>query len=81
MKWYLTKILKIQFYNIGYLDTNLSYGKRLLLPKGSTKKLAKISLDKFSKNNSTNLIISIGCMGSIKTYYEKRAMKKPGYII
>ena len=36
-----TKI-KVQFYNIGYLDTNLSYGKKLLLPKGSTKKLAKI---------------------------------------
>ena len=30
--------LKIQFYTIGYLDTNLSYGKKLLLPKGSTKK-------------------------------------------
>jgi len=36
-----TKI-KVQFYNIGYLDTNLSYGKKLLLPKGSTKKLAKV---------------------------------------
>ena len=32
--------LKIQFYTIGYLDTNLSYGKKLLLPKGSAKKLA-----------------------------------------
>ena len=29
--------LKIQFYTIGYLDTNLSYGKKLLLPKGSAK--------------------------------------------
>lgn len=42
--------LKIQFYNIGYLDTNLSYGKRLLLPKGSTKKLAKIVYKNLNKN-------------------------------
>ncbi len=34
--------LKIQFYTLGYLDTNLSSDKKLLLPKGSTKKLSKI---------------------------------------
>ena len=44
-----TKI-KVQFYNIGYLDTNLSYGKKLLLPKGSTKKLAKIVYMNLNKN-------------------------------
>ena len=42
--------LKIQFYTIGYLDTTLSYGKKLLLPKGSTKKLAKIVYKNLSKN-------------------------------
>ena len=42
--------LKIQFYTIGYLDTNLSYGKKLLLPKGSTKKLAKIVYKNLNKN-------------------------------
>ena len=42
--------LKIQFYTIGYLDTNLSYGKKLLLPKGSTKKLAKIVHKNLNKN-------------------------------
>ena len=33
---------KIQFYTLGYLDTNLAFGKKLVLPKGSTKKLAHI---------------------------------------
>ena len=42
--------LKIQFYTIGYLDTNLSYGKKLLLSKGSTKKLAKIVYKNLNKN-------------------------------
>ena len=46
----LNSELKIQFYNIGYLDTNLSYGKKLLLPKGSTKKLAKIVYKNLNKN-------------------------------
>ena len=34
--------LKIQFYILGYMDTNLAFGKKLNLPKGSPKKLAKI---------------------------------------
>ena len=45
----LSSKLKIQFYTIGYLDTNLSYGKKLLLPKGSTKKLAKIVYKNLNK--------------------------------
>ena len=27
---------------LGYLDTNLAFGKNLKLPKGSTKKLSKL---------------------------------------
>ena len=42
--------LKIQFYTIGYLDTNLTYGQKLLLPKGSAKKLAKIVYKNLNKN-------------------------------
>ena len=34
--------LKIQFYVLGYLETNLSFGKNLKLPKGSPAKLAEI---------------------------------------
>ena len=36
------KNLNIQFYTLGYLDTNLAFGKDLILPKGSTLKLANI---------------------------------------
>jgi short-subunit dehydrogenase len=46
----LNSELKIQFYNIGYLDTNLSYAKKLLLPKGSAKKLAEIVYKNLNKN-------------------------------
>jgi len=34
--------INVQFYTLGYLDTGLSFEKKLILPKGSTKKLAKI---------------------------------------
>jgi len=34
--------LKIQFYILGYIETNLSFGKNLNLPKGSPSRLAKI---------------------------------------
>ena len=27
---------------LGYIDTNLSFGKKLILPKGSTQKLSKL---------------------------------------
>ena len=41
---------KIQFYTLGYLDTNLAFGKGIKLPKGSTKKLAKIVFEKRNIN-------------------------------
>ena len=34
--------INVQFYILGYLDTNLAFGKNLKLPKGSSKKLSKI---------------------------------------
>ena len=36
------KEINVQFYMLGYLDTNLAFGKNLKLPKGSTKKLSKL---------------------------------------
>ena len=38
----LNQNINVQFYTLGYLDTGLSFEKKLLLPKGSTKKLAKL---------------------------------------
>jgi len=34
--------INIQFYTLGYLETNLSFGKKIILPKGSVKKLSQI---------------------------------------
>ena len=34
--------INIQFYMLGYLDTNLSFGKKLNLPKGKINKLSEI---------------------------------------
>lgn len=34
--------INIQFYTLGYLDTNLSFGKKIKLPKGSVKNLSEI---------------------------------------
>ena len=46
----LTTQIKTQFYIVGYLNTNLSYGKKTLFPKASAKKLANIVCDNFNKN-------------------------------
>ena len=46
----LSSKIKVQFYTIGYLDSNLSYGKKLLLPKGSVNKLAKIVYKNLKKS-------------------------------
>ena len=42
--------INTQFYIAGYLNTNLSYGERTLLPKGSVKKLANIVCNNFNKD-------------------------------
>lgn len=43
--------IKVQFYILGYLDTNLSFDKKLILPKASTKQLATKVLKNIGKNN------------------------------
>ena len=83
---FLNDILKLEGASKCLLNADIPYSKESLnqnfqinepfVTRDNTKKLAKISLDKFSKNNSTNLIISIGCMGSLKTYYEKKGDEK-----
>lgn len=42
--------INVQFYIAGYLNTNLSYGKVTLLPKGSAKKLANIVCNNLNKH-------------------------------
>ena len=50
------KNTKIQFYTLGYLDTNLAFGKKINLPKGSIKKLAQIVYE--NKNASYKKFLS-----------------------
>ena len=39
----------VQFYILGYLESNMTFGRKLFLPKGSTKKLAKIVYKNINK--------------------------------
>lgn len=41
----VSKNVLVQFYILGYLDTNLAFGKRTLLPKASTEILAQRIFD------------------------------------
>ena len=43
--------LKVQFYMLGYLNTNLAFGKKLILPKGSINKLARLVYKNRNKKN------------------------------
>ena len=83
---FLNDILKLEGASKCLLNADIPYSKESLnqnfqiyepfITRDNTKKLAMSSLNKFSKNNSTNLIISIGCTGSLKTYYKKKGDEK-----
>ena len=45
----IKKNIKIQFYVLGYLESNMTFGKNLILPKGSTNKLANIVYKNINK--------------------------------
>ncbi len=49
---FINSDIKIQFYILGYLDTNLAFDKKLILPKASTKKL---SIKIFKNINKSNI--------------------------
>ena len=38
----IKKKINIQFYVLGYLESNMTFGRKLILPKGSTKNLANV---------------------------------------
>ena len=48
---FITSNINIQFYILGYLDTNLAFDKKLILPKASTEQLAKKIFKNMDKNN------------------------------
>jgi len=41
--------INVQFYVLGYLESNMTFGRKLFLPKGSTEKLAKIVYKNINK--------------------------------
>ena len=47
----LTNKINIQYYILGYLNTNLSEGKKLVLPKGSTEILAEKVINNLDKKH------------------------------
>ena len=83
---FLNDILKLEGASKCLLNAEIPYSEESLnqnfqiykpfITRENTKKLAKVSLDKFSKKTNKNRLISIGCMGSIKTYYEKKGDEK-----
>ena len=83
---FLNDILKLEGASKCLLNADIPYSKESLnqnfqiyepfITRDNTKKLAMSSLNKFSKNISANIIISIGCMGSLKTYYKKKGDEK-----
>ena len=45
----IKKKINIQFYVLGYLESNMTFGRKLILPKGSTKNLANVVFKNISK--------------------------------
>jgi len=45
----IKKEIKIQFYVLGYLESNMTFGRKLILPKGSTNNLANIVFKNINK--------------------------------
>jgi len=83
---FLNDILKLEGASKCLLNAEIPYSKEALsknfqmkepfVTNNNSKKLSKISLDKFSEKLGGNILISIGCIGSIKTYYEKQGDEK-----
>ena len=48
---FINSNINVQFYILGYLDTNLAFNKKLILPKASTKQLAIKVFKNIDKNN------------------------------
>ena len=45
--------IRIQFYQLGYLDTQQAFGRDLPLPKGSPERLARLVLDRLDRDSGT----------------------------
>ena len=50
--------LLFQFYILGYLDTNLAFGRKLLLPKANPARIAESVVSNFDKRGGTRYLPS-----------------------
>ena len=83
---FLNNILKISGASKFLLNVEIPYSKLILeefyeikspyVTEENAKKLSLTSLDKFIKVKNNNILVSVGCIGTIKTYYKKRGSEK-----
>ena len=83
---FLNNILKISGASKFLLNVEIPYSKLILeefyeikspyVTEENAKKLSLTSLDKFIKVKNNNILVSVGCIGTIKTYYNKRGSEK-----
>ena len=83
---FLNNILKISGASKFLLNVEIPYSKLILeefyeikspyVTEENAKKLSLTSLNKFIKVKNNNILVSVGCIGTIKTYYNKRGSEK-----
>ena len=83
---FLNNILKISGTSKFLLNAEIPYSKLILekfyeikkpyVTEENAKKLSLSSLNKFIKDKDKDILLSIGCIGTIKTYYKKRGDEK-----
>ena len=83
---FLDNVLRISGTSKFLLNAEIPYSKSILekfyeikspfVTEDNAKKLSLFSLNKFIKNKNNKILISIGCIGTIKTFYKKRGEEK-----
>jgi len=83
---FLKNILKISGASKFLLNAEIPYSKLILeefykikspyVTEENAKKLSLTSLNKFIKVKNSNILVSVGCIGTIKTYYDKKGSEK-----
>ena len=83
---FLNNILKISGASKFLLNAEIPYSKLILeefykikrpyVTEENAKKLSLTSLNKFIKVKNSNILVSVGCIGTIKTYYDKKGSEK-----
>ena len=83
---FLNNILKISGASKFLLNAEIPYSKLILekfykikspyVTEENAKKLSLTSLNKFMKVKNSNILVSVGCIGTIKTYYDKKGSEK-----